>query len=94
LKDQAIVPVAFCPIARAGSPCWGQTPPIAAENPILKKIAERYNKSPYQVILRWGLDRGCSILPKSSNPERQKENLDLFDFKLTEEEVKEIEKLD
>ena len=54
----------------------------------------RYKKSPAQIILRWDIQRGIITIPKSQNPERIKENIEIFDFELTEEEVKEIDKLD
>ncbi len=43
-----------------------------------------------QVVLRWNLERGVSVIPKSEKEARIKENIDLFDFNLTEEEMKEI----
>ena len=50
------------------------------KNEVLNKIAQRYNKTIAQVILRWHLQRGIIIIPKSSNPKRIKENIELFDF--------------
>ncbi|MDJ0759512.1 MAG: aldo/keto reductase [Woeseiaceae bacterium] len=49
--------------------------------------AERTGKSPAQVVLRWGLQRGTSIIPKTTKKERLKENIDLFDFELTAAEM-------
>ncbi|XP_057523835.1 NADPH-dependent aldo-keto reductase, chloroplastic-like [Amaranthus tricolor] len=49
-------------------------------NPILNKVAEELGKSPAQVALRWGLQQGHSVLPKTSNEERLKENLHIFDW--------------
>lgn len=59
----------------------------------LKKIGDRYNKSAAQVVLRWNLERGVVPLPKSGNPNRQAENLNIFDFKLTPDEVQTISSL-
>ncbi len=53
-----------------------------------------YDKSSAQIVLRWLLQRGILPLIKSSNPKRMKENLDVFDFELTENEMQEIAKLD
>ncbi|KAL3679868.1 hypothetical protein R1sor_022824 [Riccia sorocarpa] len=64
------------------------------EQPVLKKIAERHGKSPAQVALRWGIQKGNSVLPRSQTPERVKENFDLFSFSLSEEDMGEIEKLE
>lgn len=53
----------------------------------LQPIADKYNKSIAQIILRWNIERGCLPLPKTKNPMRLKENFDVFDFQLTEDEV-------
>lgn len=59
-------------------------------NPILKSIAEKYGKSTAQVMLRWQFQRGIVSLSKSTNPERIRQNLDIFDFELTEQDMAEI----
>ena len=64
------------------------------ENPIITRLAEKYGKSAGQIILRFEIQEGFIALPKSTNPERIKGNIDVFDFVLTEEEMKEIETLD
>lgn len=53
----------------------------------LRPIMEKYNKSLAQVVLRWNIERGCFPLPKTKNPSRLKENFNVFDFSLTEDEV-------
>lgn len=63
-------------------------------NEILKTIGEKYNKSVAQVVLRWLVQRGIVVIPKSVRPERMAENMDVFDFKLSENEMNEITKLD
>ncbi|MGN6136518.1 MAG: aldo/keto reductase [Aureliella sp.] len=60
----------------------------------VRAIADRHGKSPAQVVLRWGVQRGTAVIPKTSRPERLKENLSIFDFELTEEEMKQITSLD
>lgn len=60
---------------------------------VVVKAAERLNKTPAQVVLRWGVQRGCSIIPKSSNLNRLKENISIFDFSLTEDEMNSISQL-
>ncbi len=59
----------------------------------IKKIAENHGVSSAQVILRWNLQRGVVVIPGSSNPEHIKENLDLYGFELSEEEMKQITSL-
>ena len=61
---------------------------------IFTKLAEKYNKNNGQIILRFLIQEGIITFPKSTNPERIKSNLDIFDFELSNDEIKEIEKLD
>jgi len=63
------------------------------EEPIFVSLAEKYGKSAAQVILRWHVQVGNQVIPGSTNPEHIKENLDIFDFCLTDEEMTEIAKL-
>ncbi|EPD66633.1 aldo/keto reductase [Streptomyces sp. HGB0020] len=62
--------------------------------PALTKIAERYGKSPAQVVLRWHLQLGNVVIPKSVTPARIRENIDVFDFALDDEEMSQIAALD
>lgn len=59
-------------------------------DPVLSKIAAGHNKSVAQVILRWDLQRGVVIIPGSSNPDHIKENISIFDFSLTDDEMAQI----
>jgi len=59
-------------------------------DPVLSKIAARHSKSVAQVILRWDLQRGVVIIPGSSNPDHIKENISIFDFSLTDDEMAQI----
>ncbi|MDE6587609.1 MAG: aldo/keto reductase [Paramuribaculum sp.] len=56
-------------------------------DPVLTEIAMRHGKSVAQVILRWDLQRGVVVIPGSSNPDHMKENISIFDFELTEDEM-------
>ncbi|TNV76754.1 hypothetical protein FGO68_gene13058 [Halteria grandinella] len=96
MKDQSIVPVAYCPLGR---PSAAETPgnqeadlkyaaiPDLREDKGIVDIAKRVGKSEFQVLLKWGLQRGCAVIPKSSQAKNQKENLDLQGFTLSEEEM-------
>ena len=64
------------------------------EEPVFTKLSEKYGKSNAQIILRWHIQEGIIVFPKSSNPVHIKENIDIFDFELTEEEMNEIRQLD
>ncbi len=64
-----------------------------AEDQTLAKISQAHNKSVAQVILRWHLQLGTLVIPKTTNPERLVENISVFDFELTESEMAEIANL-
>lgn len=63
-------------------------------NETISRIAAAHGKSSAQVILRWDLQKGVVIIPGSSNPDHQRENISLFDFELTDEEMDRINALD
>ena len=62
--------------------------------PVLTKLGQKYGKSNAQIILRWHIQEGNIVFPKTTNQEHMKENIDIFDFSLTDEEMSEIQKLD
>lgn len=64
------------------------------ENPEIVKIAERLNKSPAQILLRYILERGVATIPKSTNADRLEKNMSLFDFKLNDEDMNTLNQLD
>jgi len=82
--DRGIVTEAWCPIGRAGT---------LLDHLLLRSIGDRYGVSPAQVVLRWHIQLGVVPIPKSTSPERQYENLDVFDFSLSAEEMTEISAL-
>lgn len=63
-------------------------------NPVLLKIGEKYGKSIAQVVLRWQLQRGIICIPKSVNPDRIRQNIDVFDFELSSDDMAAINALD
>jgi len=69
-------------MAGADEALWNQA--------VVTDIAARHSKTAAQVLLRWGIQRGTAIVPKSVKTERLIENIDLFDFNLSEEEMKAI----
>ena len=64
------------------------------DNPILKEIGTKYGKTTAQIILRWHLQRGIVVIPKSVHKERMKENFNVFDFTLSNEDMQTIKALD
>lgn len=77
-----IVPQAWAPLAEGKHGLF--------TDPVLTEIGARYGKTAAQVALRWNVQRGVSVLPKSVHVERMRENLDIWDFSLTEDEMTKI----
>jgi 2,5-diketo-D-gluconate reductase A len=81
--SHSILTQAWSPLAR------GQI----LDNPVVNEIAKIHNRSASQVVLRWHIQRGVAVIPKSTSTERIIENLDIFDFELSQSEVDEISQL-
>ena len=64
------------------------------EDPVIGDVARAHGKTPAQVMLRWGLQQGRSVIPKSTKPSRIAENIDVFDFELSADEMAAIDSLD
>ncbi len=86
MKHYGVVPEAWGPLAEGRNNIFA--------HPVLKEIGDKYGKTPAQVALRWNVDRGVVIIPKSVHEERIQQNMNIWDFKLTEEDMKAIEALD
>ncbi len=63
------------------------------ENPKIVEVAQRKDRTPAQVVLRWHVQLGCVVIPKSVNPDRIRENIDIFDFELDDADMAEISKV-
>lgn len=72
----------------------GRAPRRALADPVITRIADRHGRTPAQVILRWHIDCGRSAIPKSVRPARIAENLDIFGFSLTADEIAAIDGMD
>lgn len=79
MQKYQVVPQAWGPLAEGKHGIF--------TDPDLTKIGEKYGKTPAQVALRWQIQRGVSVLPKSVRPERIAENFNIFDFELTDQEM-------
>jgi diketogulonate reductase-like aldo/keto reductase len=90
--DHHIVTQAWSPIGGITSYRGGQKSTF--DDPTLLEIARRHGKSAAQVMLRWHLQEGRSVIPKSTKPARIAENFDVFDFELTTEQLAAIDALD
>jgi 2,5-diketo-D-gluconate reductase A len=82
--DRGIVTEAWSPLAQG----------LVLDDPAIVAIADAHGKSPAQVVLRWHIQLGIVVFPKSVTAERIRENIDIFDFELSAEELAQIEALD
>ncbi|EKN4208945.1 2,5-didehydrogluconate reductase DkgA [Yersinia ruckeri] len=64
------------------------------DQPLIHQLAQKYDKTPAQIVIRWHLDNGLIVIPKSVTPNRIRENFEVFDFKLEKDELSDIAKLD
>ncbi len=83
-REHGIVVEAYSPLAHAKR----------MDDPVVADIATKHDKTYAQIMLRWGIENGLVILPKSTTPERIRENIDLFDFELYLEDLQRLTKLD
>ncbi|GGI03296.1 aldo/keto reductase [Mammaliicoccus vitulinus] len=83
-ESKGIKVMAWSPLMRGGE--W-------LDNPVLKNIAEKYNKTVAQVIIKWHIQQDRLVIPKSQNDNRIRENFDVFNFELSDEDITEIDNL-
>ena len=86
MKEYGVQPEAWGPFAEGNHGIF--------THPVLTKIGEKYGKSAAQVALRWNVQRGVTVIPKSVHKDRMEQNMDIWDFKLSDEDMAEIAKLD
>lgn len=83
--EQGIVTQSWSPLGLGGE---------LLREPAIRQVAKHHSKSPAQVILRWHIELGLSAVPKSANPKRMAENIDIFDFALSDAEIAALSALD
>lgn len=82
MKNYGVQPMAWSPLAEGKHGIF--------TDPEMTEIGKKYGKTAAQVALRWNTQRGVVIIPKSSNPDRMAQNLDIWDFTMTDEEMEKI----
>lgn len=93
ILEMGVVPQAWSPIGGV-SGYSGDGSLIPLKDEVLIGLSGKYDKTPAQIILRWHLQNGVSIIPKSANPGRIRENADIFDFELDAGDIAAIDALD
>ena len=86
MKEYGVVPEAWGPFAEGNHGIF--------THPVLTKIGDKYGKSAAQAALRWNVQRGVVVIPKSVHKDRMEQNMNIWDFNLTDEDMAEIAKLD
>lgn len=86
MKEYGVVQEAWGPFAEGNHGIF--------THPVLTKIGDKYGKSAAQVALRWNVQRGVVVIPKSVHKDRMEQNMNIWDFNLTDEDMAEIAKLD
>lgn len=81
----------YCKEHRIQMEAWSPLMQGNLDHPVLKEIAAAHGKSPAQIVLRWDLQNGVVVIPKSINEHRIKENSEIFDFELSAEEMEKID---
>ncbi|KAI5601769.1 hypothetical protein BDE02_01G113800 [Populus trichocarpa] len=89
--DYKIHVSAYSPLGGPGN-AWGTT--AVVENPIIQSISRKHKTTPAQVALQWGLSKGSSMIVKSFNQKRLKENMEALNVKLDDQDLTDIEKLE
>jgi len=93
-QARGITLTAFSPLGSPDRPWAKPSDPRLLDDEKLVGLAAKYNKSPAQILLKWQVQRGVIVIPKSVTPARISENASLFDFNLTEAEMKEVDSFD
>lgn len=86
MKEYGVQPMAWGPLAEGKHGIF--------THPVLTEIGNKYGRTPAQVALRWNVDRSVVIIPKSTHKERMEQNMDIWDFSLSSEDMAEVAKLD
>jgi diketogulonate reductase-like aldo/keto reductase len=77
MNEMGVIPVAYCPLCRGD----------VAKDSVIIELSEKYNKTPAQVTLRWIIQQNAVVIPKSAKKQRLKENIDIYDFEIDNQDM-------
>ncbi len=83
MNEMGVIPVAYCPLCRGD----------VAKDSVIIELSEKYNKTPAQVTLRWIIQQNAVVIPKSAKKRRLKENIDIYDFEIDNQDMDRIHSL-
>ena len=83
MNEMGVIPVAYCPLCRGD----------VAKDRVIIELSEKYNKTPSQVTLRWIIQQNAVVIPKSAKKRRLKENIDIYDFEIDNQDMDRIHSL-
>ena len=92
VEKHGVVVTNYSPLANPGK--YSDGPGRLLDNPVVVELGNTYSKTAAQILIRWGIDKGAVVIPKSVKESRIKENMDVFDFQLTADDVAAIDALD
>ena len=86
MKKLGVQPEAWAPFAEGLKGMFSE--------PLILELAQKYHKTPGQILLRWNIENGCAVIPKTVHESRMRENLDIWDFQLSKQDLERMKELD
>ena len=86
MKKLGVQPEAWAPFAEGLKGMFSE--------PLILELAQKYNKTPGQILLRWNIENGCAVIPKTVHESRMRENLDIWDFQLSKQDLERMKEVD
>lgn len=86
MKKLGVQPEAWAPFAEGLKGMFSE--------PLILELAQKYHKTPGQILLRWNIENGCAVIPKTVHESRMRENLDIWDFPLSKQDLERMKELD
>lgn len=86
MKKLGVQPEAWAPFAEGLKGMFSE--------PLILELAQKYHKTPGQILLRWNIENGCAVIPKAVHESRMRENLDIWDFQLSKQDLERMKELD